>query len=111
MLELFNALRGFVRAGYPWRMLPNDLPPWTAVESQAKRWMRASCLRSMTHDLRSVIRLLPERTEQPKEVVMDGRALQRPRERRAPVKTATNLKRAARCTCGLGQPRKVNGRL
>lgn len=25
--ELFNALRWFVRAGCPWRMLPNDLPP------------------------------------------------------------------------------------
>ena len=35
--ELFNALRWFVRAGCPWRMLPNDLPPWTAVEQQAKR--------------------------------------------------------------------------
>ncbi len=30
--ELFNALRWFARAGCPWRMLPNDLPPWTAVE-------------------------------------------------------------------------------
>ena len=29
--ELFNALRWFVRAGCPWRMLPNDLPPWTAA--------------------------------------------------------------------------------
>ncbi len=37
--ELFDALRWFVRAGCPWRMLPNDLPPWTAVEQQAKRWM------------------------------------------------------------------------
>ena len=48
--ELFNALRWFVRAGCPWRMLPNDLPPWTAVEQQAKRWMRASCFEAMTHD-------------------------------------------------------------
>jgi len=27
--ELFNGLRWFVRAGCPWRMMPNDLPPWT----------------------------------------------------------------------------------
>ena len=45
--ELFNALRWFVRAGCPWRMLPNDLPPWTAVEQQAKRWLRAGCLETM----------------------------------------------------------------
>ena len=29
--EVFNALRWLVRAGAPWRMLPNDLPPWEAV--------------------------------------------------------------------------------
>ena len=74
--ELFNALRWFVRAGCPWRMLPNDLPPWTAVEQQAKRWERAGCLEAMTHDLRAVIRLLQERAEEPTAVVMDGRTLQ-----------------------------------
>ena len=74
--ELFNALRGFVRAGCPWRMLPNDLPPWTAVEQQAKRWMRAGCLEAMAHDLRMVMRVLQERAEQPSAVVMDGRTLQ-----------------------------------
>ena len=74
--ELFNALRWFVRAGCPWRMLPNDLPPWTAVEQQAKRWERAGCLEAMAHDLRMVIRLLHERAEEPTAVVMDGRTLQ-----------------------------------
>ena len=74
--ELFNALRWFVRAVCPWRMLPNDLPPWTAVEQQAKRWERAGCLESMAHDLRMVIRVLQERAEQPTAVVMDGRTLQ-----------------------------------
>lgn len=74
--ELFNALRWFVRAGCPWRMLPNDLPPWTAVEQQAKRWLRAGCFEAMVHDLRMVIRLLQERAENPTAVVLDGRTLQ-----------------------------------
>ena len=74
--ELFNALRWFVRAGCPWRMLPNDLPPWTAVEQQAKRWERAGCLEAMANDLRMLIRLLHERAEAPTAVVMDGRTLQ-----------------------------------
>ena len=30
--DVFNALRWFIRAGGPWRMLPNDLPPWMAVQ-------------------------------------------------------------------------------
>ena len=36
---LFNGLRWFVRAGCPWRMMPNDLPPWTAVQQQTRRWV------------------------------------------------------------------------
>jgi transposase len=74
--ELFNALRWFVRAGCPWRMLPNDLPPWTAVEQQARRWMKAGCFEAMAHDLRAVVRLLSERAEQPSAVILDGRTLQ-----------------------------------
>lgn len=74
--ELFNALRWFVRAGCPWRMLPNDLPPWTAVEQQAKRWLRAGCFEAMAHDLRAVVRLLQERAEQPTAAIFDGRTLQ-----------------------------------
>lgn len=34
---IFNALRWMVRAGCPWRLLPNDLPPWTAVHQQTLR--------------------------------------------------------------------------
>ena len=74
--ELFNALRWFVRAGCPWRMLPNDLPPWTAVEQQARRWLRAGCFEAMVHDPRMVMRVLQERAEQPTAAVMDGRTLQ-----------------------------------
>ena len=74
--ELFNALRWFVRAGCPWRMLPNDLPPWTAVEQQAKRWLRAGCFEAMAHDLRAVVRLLQERATEPSAVILDGRTLQ-----------------------------------
>jgi transposase len=29
--EVFNGLRWMARAGAPWRLLPNDLPPWEAV--------------------------------------------------------------------------------
>ncbi len=33
---IFNALRWMVRAGCPWRLLPHDLPPWTAVHQQTR---------------------------------------------------------------------------
>ena len=34
--EAFNALRWITRTGAQWRFLPNDLPPWTAVNQQAR---------------------------------------------------------------------------
>ena len=30
--EVFNGLRYIVRTGMQWRFMPNDLPPWHAVD-------------------------------------------------------------------------------
>ena len=74
--EVFNALRWLVRAGAPWRMLPNDLPPWEAVYQQSRRWLQAGCFEAMVSDLRSIIRVAQGRQGQPSAVIMDGRTLQ-----------------------------------
>lgn len=57
-------------------MLPNNLPPWRAVQQQAQRWPRAGSFETMAHDLRAVVRLLQKRAEQPSAVIPDGRTLQ-----------------------------------
>ena len=44
---LLNGLRWIVRAGAPWRMLPNDLPPWAAVYQQTQRWLKAGVFEAM----------------------------------------------------------------
>ena len=64
--ELFNGLRWFVRAGCPWRMMPNDLPPWSAVYQQTQRWLKAGCFEAMAHDLRAILRLVQDRKTDPK---------------------------------------------
>lgn len=75
--DVFNTLRYIVRAGCPWRMLPNDLPPWTAVHQQAMRWFKAGCFESMAHDLRALLRMAAGReSPQPTAAVMDSRTLQ-----------------------------------
>lgn len=76
MRAIFNALRYMVRAGCPWRMMPNDLPPWYSVQQQAQRWIRAGCFEAMAHDLRKVLRLLAGRHTEPSAVIFDGRTLQ-----------------------------------
>ncbi len=74
--ELFNGLRWLVRAGCPWRMMPNDLPPWTAVQQQTRRWLRAGCFESMAEDLRLLLRLSAGRTDVPSAAILDSRTLQ-----------------------------------
>ena len=74
--EIFNGLRWFLRAGCPWRMMPNDLPPWHAVQQQTQRWLRAGCFEAMVHDLRVVLREADERDGSPSAAILDSRTLQ-----------------------------------
>jgi len=74
--ELFNGLRWLVRAGCPWRMMPNDLPPWHAVQQQTRRWVRAGCFETMAEDLRALLRLAAQRESVPSAVILDSRTLQ-----------------------------------
>jgi transposase len=74
--EVFNGLRWLVRAGAPWRMLPNDLPPWAAVYQQAERWLQAGVFEAMVHDLRVMLRLAEGRNAQPSAAILDSRTLQ-----------------------------------
>jgi len=74
--ELYNGLRWFVRAGCPWRMMPNDLPPWHAVQQQTQRWLRAACFETMAEDLRALLRLAARRDHVPTAVILDSRTLQ-----------------------------------
>jgi len=63
-------------AGAPWRMLPNDFPPWELVYQQTQRWLRAGCFEDMVCDLRSIIRVAQGRQGQPSAVILDGRTIQ-----------------------------------
>jgi len=74
--EVFNGLRWIVRAGAPWRMMPNDLPPWFTVYQQTQRWINAGVFEAMVHDLRALLRLAKGRKEQPTAAIFDSRTLQ-----------------------------------
>jgi len=74
--RLFNALRYMIRAGCPWRMIPNDLPPWHAVYDQAQRWMKAGVFEAMAHDLRKLLRMLAEKAAAPSVAIIDARTVQ-----------------------------------
>ena len=74
--DVFNGLRQMVRAGSPWRLIPNDLPPWHAIHPQTMRWIKAGCFEAMAHDLRAIVRLALGRQEDPTAAICESRTLQ-----------------------------------
>lgn len=74
--EVFNGLRWMVRAGSPWRLMPNDLPPWEMVYQQTQRWLRAGVFERMVDDLRVLLRLAEGREAEPTAAIFDSRTLQ-----------------------------------
>lgn len=73
--EIFNGLRWIARAGAPWRMLPNDLPPWEAVYQHTHRWLKAGVFEAIVPDLRVLLRLADGRTAQPSATILASRPL------------------------------------
>ena len=74
--EVFNGLRWIVRAGSPWRLLPNDLPPWHTVYQQTQRWIAAGVFEAMVQDLRRLPREAQGRAPEPRAAILDSRTLQ-----------------------------------
>jgi len=74
--EVFNGLRWIERAGAPWRMMPNDLPPWYIVYQQTQRWLAAGCFAAIVDDLRLLLREAQGRNRQPSAAIFDSRTLQ-----------------------------------
>ena len=73
---VFNALRYMAKTGCHWRMLPNDLPPWSVVYQQMRRWIDARCFETIVEDLRILLREYVGRKGQPSAVIVDSRTLQ-----------------------------------
>ncbi len=74
--EVFNGLRWIARAGAPWRMMPNDLPPWSLVSQQTQRWLAAGCFAALVDDLRLLLREAKGRHRQPSAAIFERRTWQ-----------------------------------
>jgi len=74
--EVFNGLRYIIRTGAPWRMMPNDLPPWHTVYQQSQRWITDGVFEAIVDDLRTLLRLVEGRNAEPSAVIIDSRTVQ-----------------------------------
>jgi len=76
LCEVFNAARWIVRTGAQWDMMPTNLPPWTVVYQQTRRWVNAGVFQRIVDDLRVLLRLAEGRSAQPTAAIIDSRTLQ-----------------------------------
>jgi len=74
--EVFNAARWIVRTGAQWEMMPTNLPPWTVIYQQTRRWVNAGVFQRIVDDLRVLLRLAEGRSAQPTAAIIDSRTLQ-----------------------------------
>ena len=74
--DVFTGLRWIARTGAQWRMMPNDLPPWSAVYQQTQRWLKAGVFEALVQDLRMLLREIADRAQQPSAAIFDARTLQ-----------------------------------
>jgi len=74
--EVFNGLRWLVRTGAEWRLMPHDLPPWSAIYQQTRRWLKAGVFEALVADLRALLRVAVGRPPQPTAAIFDSRTLQ-----------------------------------
>src|SRR5271170_2452936 len=73
---LFDAVRSIVKTGNQWRLMPRDLPPWSAAYQQMQRWLRAGCFERIVEDVQSLLRQFGGRKGHPTAVCLDSRTLQ-----------------------------------
>ena len=74
--KVFNGLRWMLRTGAPWRLMPNDLPPWFTVYQQSQRWLKAGVFEAIVFDLREILRIAAGKKAKPTAVIFDSRTLQ-----------------------------------
>jgi transposase len=51
MREILNGIFYVMRAGCPWRLLPNDLPPWGTIYRWFAVWRDDGCFERINHAL------------------------------------------------------------
>jgi transposase len=49
MREIVNGIFYVMRAGCPWRLLPNDLPPWGTIYRWFAAWRDDGCFERINH--------------------------------------------------------------
>ena len=73
--EVVNAIFYVLRGGIPWRMLPNDFPPWQTAYYYFWQWRKEGIWEAMNCALRQKQRLQEGREATPSAGIMDSQSV------------------------------------
>ena len=75
MREIINGIFYVMRAGCPWRLLPNDFPPWGTIYRWFAAWRDDGRFERINHALVMADRERVGRDDSPEVVVIDWKLL------------------------------------
>jgi putative transposase len=73
--EVLDGVLYVVRGGVPWRMLPNDLPPWGTVHYYYRRWRLDGTWDRVVEALRTRLRHADGRKKSPSAAIVDSQTV------------------------------------
>jgi len=73
--SMVDAMCFVVRGGIPWRMLPQEFPPWNLVFKTFRRWSARKRFETMQHRLRAMWREREGRSPEPSAAVLDSQSV------------------------------------
>jgi putative transposase len=73
--EVLNGILYVVRGGIPWRMLPNDLPPWGTVHFYYRCWRLDGTWVKILEVLRTRLRHAEGRKKSPSAAILDSQSV------------------------------------
>lgn len=73
--RMLDAILYVLRSGCPWRMLPKDFPPWSAVYPVFRRWAKSGLFERMQERLRAHVREQLGRAVSPTAAVVDSQSV------------------------------------
>ena len=74
MREIVNGIFYVMRAGCPWRLLPNDLPPWGTIYRWFATWRDDGCFERINHALVMADRERVGRDASPTAAIIDSQS-------------------------------------
>ena len=74
MREIVNGIFSVMRAGCPWRLLPNDLPPWGTIYRWFAAWRDDGCFERINHALVMADRERVGREASPTAAIIDSQS-------------------------------------